>query len=61
MLCINFDPSRYQSPKTSLKLLRPGWGDLFLEGTTISHPAGEVGEFSDSTQRSPGHCPSNGI
>ena len=47
MLCINFDPSRYQKASQDI-LKRCGLdGEIFLEDNHL-HPAGEVENFSDS-------------
>ena len=47
MLCINFDPSRYQKASQDILKLCGLDGEIFLEDTHL-HPAGEVENFSDS-------------
>ena len=47
MLCINFDPSRYQKASQDILKLCGLDGEIFLEDNHL-HPAGEVENFSDS-------------
>lgn len=47
MLCINFDPSRYQKASQDILKLCGLDGEIFLEDDHL-HPAGEVENFSDS-------------
>lgn len=47
MLCINFDPSRYQKASQDILKLCSLDGEIFLEDNHL-HPAGEVENFSDS-------------
>ena len=47
MLCITFDPSRYQKASQDILKLCGLDGEIFLEDNHL-HPAGEVENFSDS-------------
>lgn len=47
MLCINFDPSRYQKASQDILKLCGLDGEIFLEDNHL-HPAGELENFSDS-------------